>query len=233
MTAALPPRLEQTWHRSLDVNAILRAQGADPDVVRRRSMRLVGLAERALRDGVPLLKPRVIQRRFRVESASLYGIRVQGGAALTGDLIAPELGGARAIVILAVTVGEDITLLAGSRMQTEPALGLALDGLGSAAVEALANVSVAAVAAGARSQGWGAGLQLSPGMVGWPLESGQRELFALLPNSGPIRLTGSGMMYPHKSLSMVVGVGPGVSARASTCDYCAARTRCRHHGRAC
>ena len=233
MTAALSPSIERIWRRSLDVNAVLRAQGADPDVVRRRSMRLVTLAERALRDGLPLLKPSVIQRRFHVESASRDGIRVQGGAALTGDLVAAELGSSRAIVILAVTVGEGITRLASSRMRTEPALGLALDGLGNAAVEALANVSVAAVAADARSRGWGAGLQLSPGMVGWPLESGQRELFALLPDGGPIRLTCSGMMRPHKSLSMVVGVGPGVSVRASTCDYCAARTRCRHRSRAC
>jgi hypothetical protein len=232
MTTALPPNIERTWRRSLDVNAVLRAQGADPDMARRRSPRLVALAERALRDGVPLLAPSVVQCRYRVERASHGGIRVEGGAVLTGDLVTPELGGAKAVVILAVTAGEGISELAVSRMRAEPALGLALDGLGSAAAEALANASVAAVVAGARSLGWSAGPPLSPGMIGWPLETGQRELFALLPDGGPIRFTCPGMMRPLKSLSMVVGVGPGVPTHASTCDYCAAHARCRHRGRA-
>jgi hypothetical protein len=118
-------------------------------------------------------------------------------------------------------------------MRTEPALGLALDGLANAAVVALATARVDRIRAEAHARGWGTGIQLSPGMAGWPLERGQRTLFALLPADGPVRLSESGTMFPRKSLSMMVGVGSDLTVWASTCDLCSSRDRCRHRGRGC
>jgi len=233
MIAALPVVLDPTRSLALDVDAVLRGQGADPAAVRARSTRLVEVAQQALERGLPLLEPAVVERRHVLESADRRGIRIQGGGALSGHLVVRELGSAREIVALTVTVGEGVVRLALALMRTEPALGLALDGLANAAVDALANACVARVRAEALTRGWSSGTQLSPGMVGWSLEVGQRDLFALLPDDGPVRLSASGMMLPHKSLSMVIGVGPDMSTDASTCDFCSSRESCRHRGRGC
>lgn len=233
MIASLPVVLDHTWRHALDADAVLRGQGADPAVVRARSARLVEFAQHALERGLPLLDPWVAERRHSIERADRLEIRVQGGGTLSGEAVVRELGSAREIVVLAVTVGERIARLATALMPTEPALGLAIDGLGNAAVDALANAIVARVRAEALTRAWSAGVQVSPGMVGWPLERGQRDLFSLLPDDGPVRLSDIGMMSPRKSLSMVIGVGPGMMADASTCDFCSSHDRCRHRGRGC
>jgi hypothetical protein len=52
-----------------------------------------------------------------------------------------------------------------------------------------------------------------------------------------VSLTEGYMMVPHKSTSLVVGVGPDVVHAGETCDYCSMATSCRyrqghaaHHG---
>ncbi|MBZ5526696.1 MAG: hypothetical protein LAN71_02180 [Acidobacteriia bacterium] len=52
----------------VDVDQVLRAQGADPGKLRARQPRAVDLAERALREGMQVLAPRVLCRSFTVQS---------------------------------------------------------------------------------------------------------------------------------------------------------------------
>jgi len=77
--------------------------------------------------------------------------------------------------------------------------------------------------------GWGVSPSLSPGsLVGWPLR-GQRELCALLPLADiGVRLNQYCVLEPHKSVSMVVGLGPGYESHevGSVCHYCALRDTC-------
>ena len=207
---------------AVDVDAVLRAQGADPARVRARSPRIVALAERALREGLPLIAPAVIVRRFTVAERSHTALRFLGGGKLSGPLVAAECAPAEEIVVMAVTIGAALERAAALAMPAEPAFALALDGLGTAAVEALANAEAAALGANA-------GTPLSPGMEGWPLDQGQREIFGLLGDGPhPIRLLESGMMEPRKSLSFVIGLGPAMRSGASRCDFCGSRDRCRH-----
>jgi hypothetical protein len=72
-------------------------------------------------------------------------------------------------------------------------------------------------------------IAFSPGMAGWPLESGQRQIFGLLDAAlAGIRLGAEGMMFPRKSLSIVFGLGRDVEDGGRTCDHCAALGKCRH-----
>ena len=70
---------------------------------------------------------------------------------------------------------------------------------------------------------------LSPGsLVGWPLR-GQRELCALLPLADiGVRLNEYCVLEPHKSVSMVIGLGPEYESHevGSVCDYCALKDSC-------
>lgn len=81
----------------------------------------------------------------------------------------------------------------------------------------------------ARTQGWGVSAALSPGsLVGWPVQ-GQRELCALLPlEEIGVRLNRHCVLEPHKSVSMIIGMGPGYDAAhtGSICRLCALRDSC-------
>ena len=212
-----------------DVDAILRAQGADPARVRARSPRLVAVAERAWREGAPLLAPAVTARRLRVERRTHGAIRFDGGERLSAPLVADVCAAATEIAVIVVTIGAALEDASAAVMPHDPAFALALDGLGTAAVEALANEEKARLAGEMSALGSAAGAALSPGMEGWPLDAGQREIFALLRDRAlAVRLLESGMMHPRKSLSFIVGLGPAMDASASHCDYCSSRDRCRH-----
>ena len=214
---------------SLDVDAILRAQGADPSRIRARSPRLVTIAERARREGSPLIAPAVASRRLVVTELTHRALIFSTGERLSAPLIAHECAAATELVVLVATIGAALEDASAHAMRDDPAFALALDGLGTAAVESLANAERARLAGEMSALSSFAGPALSPGMDGWPLEPGQREIFALLSgNELPVRLLESGMMHPRKSLSFVIGLGPAMNARASHCDHCGSRERCRH-----
>jgi len=214
---------------AVDVDAVLRAQGADPVRIRQRSPRLVALAERALREGTPLLAPSVISRRFTVSGHGHSAVRFLEGGKLSGTLVAAECAPADEMIVMAVTIGATLERAADAAAASEPAFALALDGLGTAAVGALATAETERIAERAAAAGSRAGSPLSPGMEGWPLALGQQEIFQLLGDGPhPIRLLESGMMEPRKSLTLVIGVGAAMQSGASQCDHCGSRDRCRH-----
>jgi hypothetical protein len=72
-------------------------------------------------------------------------------------------------------------------------------------------------------------MPLNPGMVGWPVEKGQPEIFLLLDSEQiQVSLTDSCMMTPNKSLSIVIGLGSKVTSVGSSCDYCTLKGICKY-----
>ncbi len=232
MTTMIATIRDPAWLSPLGADAVLRAQGADPVRVRARSPRLVQLAERAQREGMSLLAPTVIQRRFTVLDRTHDSLRLREGGRLSSRLLATACAGAVELIVMAVTIGEALERASAEAAAREPGLALALDGFGTAAVEALAAAEARRIAAASRSTGSDAGPSLSPGMAGWPLETGQRQLFRLLGAcTYPISLGAFGMMTPRKSLTLVIGLGPTLRADAGPCDFCTSRNHCRHRAR--
>jgi len=217
------------WVLPLEVDLVLRGQGADPAALRARSPAAVEAAERALRDAGPLLTPRVAYGRFPVREVRHERLILNGGLSLHGPLIAQHLQGASSVVVAVCTVGDWIDEAVSAAFDGDPVFGLALDGLGSAAVEALATATASRFESEAAGEGLEATIPLSPGMVGWPVEEGQPELFALLDPAGAgVRLTSGWMMIPRKSVSFVLGIGPQVRTTGRTCDYCSLKETCRY-----
>jgi hypothetical protein len=217
------------WDLRLDVDAVLRGQGADPAAIRRRSPRLIEFAGRALEEGGPLLQPRVQARRLLVKDLHHERLKLEGGGRLSGELLAQHMGGAQEIVIVLCTVGEALERRVAKVSKEDAAYGLALDGVGSAGVEALANAACALFEEEATKEECQVTIPLSPGMVGWPVEQGQSQIFDLL-DAGEIdvRLTESMMMLPRKSLTFVLGIGKELMAGGRTCDYCSLKETCRY-----
>lgn len=224
------PRLEGL-PLELDVDAVLRAQAADPQIMRARQPGLVDVARRALEEGLTLLEPRVVYTRWPVADVRHTRLTLEGGPQLKGNLVAEHLGGAREVVAILCTVGGGIEERVRGVFPDDPVLGLALDGVGGAAVEALSVSACRHFEQLAEAQQVGVSVPLSPGMEGWPLEEGQPQVFDLLPaDLIGVRLTESCVIRPAKSLTLVLGIGPGVAAKGTLCDYCAVRNSCRYRG---
>jgi hypothetical protein len=215
---------------SLDVDKVLWGQGANPSVIRARRPALAALAGEAIVEGSPLLAPVLLYERFPVTGFRHERLSLAGGGSLQGSAIAGYLGAAREVIVAVCTVGEALTACAADVFEANPVRGLALDGLASAAAEALAEAACRHFDGIAAAEGLAASIPLNPGMPGWPLLEAQQQVFALLPAPEiGVTLSPSGLMQPLKSLSLVVGLGrAGELTGGRTCDFCTMAETCRY-----
>lgn len=217
------------WQLCPDVDLVLRAQGADPVRVRARRSGAVGIAEQAVTAGQELLQPAVVFDTFAVGELRHEQLRLVGGGQLTGPLVAEHLHGAQSVVAAVCTIGPALEAAASGCFAEDPAFSVALDAFGSAAVELLASAMCQRLDDQASAEGLKTTIALTPGLVGWPLASGQRQVFGLVDAASVgVSLTEGYMMTPHKSTSMVVGSGADVERTGETCDYCSMATTCRY-----
>lgn len=215
----------------VDVDQVLRAQGADPARIRARQPRAVALAERALREGKRVLDPRVVCRADTVRSVRHERVLLGGGGELRGAFVAQQLGSAERIVVIVATLGEKMDQRIVEAQSYDVSLALALDGFGTAAIEALSMSICRHFGEVAARESLHSSLPLSPGMSGWDLRTGQREIFGLVDAASiGVRLSPAFLMIPQKSLSLVIGMGKDVREGGSLCEFCNLRETCRHRG---
>jgi hypothetical protein len=213
---------------ALDADDVLRGEGADPETARTKRPALLKAVSAALHEGNTQLHPTVISHTVKVVEHRHERILLKGGQELTGPLAAHHLAGAEQIILVVCTIGSQLENMASSWMEKNPVLGLALDGLGNAAVEKVAQQVCARLAERAQAKSLQASTPLSPGEPDWPVEVGLPQIFALLdPSKAGVTLTSGGMMVPKKSVSFVVGVGPNMS-QTDSCDICSLKETCRY-----
>ncbi len=220
--------VRRDWHLEFGVDDVLRSQAADPAVVRARRHRVVELAADALDEGRNLIEPAVLTRKLLVTDVRHNRLVLEDGRRFTGPLVVEHLGGARYVVVMLCTIGSRLLDRAVHASESHVARGFALDAVGSAAVHALSAAACNEVEADAVHRGLETSLPLSPGLEGWPVDPGQREIFSLIdPEEIGVEITASLQMVPLKSVTVVLGVGSGVAAKGRICDYCSLRDTCR------
>lgn len=213
---------------NISVDDILRGQGADPLVVHARKPLLIAAAERARIGGFNLIHPAALTQEIAVHAHLHDRILLEGGAQMTGTLITHQLGGSQRVVAAVCTIGAELEESVNKLLSKDPLFALALDGLGNAAVESLAQQICMSIGKQAQILGLQTSMPLSPGNREWPVEVGQSQIFALLnPTRTNISLTSGGMMIPKKSVSFVVGIGPEMS-QVGICDVCSLKNSCRY-----
>lgn len=219
------------WELSIDADAILRTQGADPARLRSRHSSAVLVAEHALEVGLPLLEPAVVYQRFRVQGLRHERLLLDDRRSISGSLVAEHLCTATEVAVMVCTIGPGLEARASECFAGDPALGVAIDALGSAAVDALGAEMCGWIDSQAVAKGLQTTVPVGPGLIGWPVASGQRELFALVaPDQIGVTLTDGFMMQPHKSTSLVIGIGTEVKHDGDTCDYCSLKATCNYKG---
>ena len=216
----------------VDVDMVLRGQGADPAAIRQRRPRLVTIAEQALDEGMLLIEPIAQYRIVDVEKISHERFTLANTINLTGTLLAQHLGRAQQIVLLVCTLGIRLETKISELMDQNPVYALALDGFGSAAAEVLGLTICTELEEKAHAMGLFTSIPLNPGMVGWPIEQGQTQIFsALQPSSIGLSLNESSLMTPRKSVSMVLGISSSPFTSGRPCDFCNLNETCRYKDR--
>jgi hypothetical protein len=215
-------------HLPLGVDDILRGQGGDPEIIFNRKPVLILAAERARLNGLSLIHPVVLTHEVLLHAYRHERILLEGGAMLTGPLVTHHLAGAERVVAAVCTIGPELEKAVSHLLGEDPVYALALDGLGNAAVEILAQQACVRIAEHGKVEGWSTSTPLSPGSPEWSVEIGQPQIFNLLDTSqAGITLTTGGMMIPKKSLSFIVGLGPDMS-QVGMCEVCSLKMTCRY-----
>ncbi|MGC8627029.1 MAG: hypothetical protein ACP5VR_05620 [Acidimicrobiales bacterium] len=219
------------WDLRPDVEALLRALGTDPGRARKRPS-VVEVARQALVAAEGLLQPAVVAASYAVEGLSHERLRLGEGRYLAGPLVAKQLHRAEHVLVAICTVGPALEAAASECSGRDLALSAALDALGTAAVDLLVAALCQTVGDQAKAGGSLTTTPFSPGMVGWPLAAGQRQIFSLVDAASiGVSLTESFMMLPQKSTSLVVGIGGDLGRSGEPCDYCAVAATCRYRQR--
>jgi hypothetical protein len=220
------------WQLNIDTDMVLRGQGADPAVIRQRRPRLVEIAERAAAEGATLIDPVAVHRTLPVTSAKHQHLTLAGGAQLTGSLLIDQLAPAQSVALIVCTIGTRLEKRISALMSNDPVYALALDGFGSVAAEALGTAVCHRLEEVAAHQQQCVSVPLNPGMIGWPVDVGQPQIFSLLDTDAiGVTLNDSAQMIPRKSASMVLGFAPTPFTAGRACDFCALRNTCRYQDR--
>jgi hypothetical protein len=221
--------LQENLDLIYDVDAVLRGQGADATILRARRPGLVKVAEKAMQESFSLLLPKVIYQEYEVEGVLHERILLQGGRKIDSKLLAQHLGGASRLIVILATIGEKLEEQVSKIWDADMVYALALDGAGSASVEALANAACLYFEKQAEQEKLEASIPFSPGMVDWTVRDGQPQIFNLLGEEGSIvNLTPSCIMIPQKSLTMIMGIGANLKSAGRACDFCSMRETCRY-----
>ena len=221
-------KLDTNWQISMTVDDILRGQGAVPDIIRRRKPVILQAAERAYSDGSSLLHPIAVTTELLVREHRHERIFLDGGNILANPLVTRHLTGAQRVAAAICSIGPELEETVTHLLGEDPLYALALDGLGNAAVEILAQQVCRRIAERVEAEELQASTPLSPGSQDWPVEIGQPQIFSLLdPSLAGIHLTPAGMMLPKKSMSFIVGLGTEMS-QANMCLVCSMKETCRY-----
>ena len=222
----------------LTVEELLAAQGRNE-----RRPGLVAAAKEAIALGQTLFAPAAIYEEFEVRGVAGERValtpacghpspsgRGAGGEGLTVGPKANLLAPAQRLLVVVYTIGPALEARVGELYRAgELLLSYMLDCVGVMALGMVGERVRRLAEEQATGRGWGVSPSLSPGsLVGWPLQ-GQRELCALLPLADiGVQLNQYCVLKPHKSVSMVIGLGPDYETHqvGSVCHYCALRDTC-------
>ena len=113
-----------------------------------------------------LLAPVVVSASFPVEEFRHERVRLVHAGHLSGPLIAEHLHAAQSVVVAVCSIGPDVEEAASECFAADPAMSLALDAFGSAAVDLLGTDDVPACGREGRSRGAADHRPAEPGPCG-------------------------------------------------------------------
>jgi hypothetical protein len=223
------PKISPLWKPEISVDQLLRTQGADPQLIAARHPEVMKTYQLAIDRGLGLLAPKVIGTIFPIQ-ADLEGCLV-GNEKLpfSGPLVRQILSQAEFVAVAVCTIGSALEDQVSISLSEDPAFALALDSFGSIAVDTLGETICRTISEEVKKNQLKITAPISPGLNGWEISQGQKQIFKLLDTQliGVIINPGF-QMLPRKSVSLVLGIGSQVQEGGSSCDFCSMKETCIH-----
>ena len=166
--------------------------------------------QRAVEFGKTLIEPAACYDISPIEAITSSSIKIRG-ISLESEELAANCQGAEELAIFIVTIGSQLDEQVKQFLHADPTVAIILESYGSEAVIEIADEVAALIKKYATSKGWEVGEKLCPGCGDWALDE-QEKLFSLLDGQQiGVELDSHLMMYPRKSHSGALPLGPRVT----------------------
>lgn len=210
----------------LDKEEILRYQGYSRKKVKEPNQNILRITEEEINRGYSLFKPQGIYSLIKIKGSALEGrINLESGLIFKfAKSIIKQLKGASHLLVGVVTIGDLLEKKVSELFSHgEFPQALALDAVGTVAVEDFSRKVRKLARQEAIEQGFKTSRHFSPGYSGWEV-SQQEIVFKSIPSDNiGVRLSKGFMMLPQKSLSWVIGAGKEIivsSEEENKCKDC-------------
>ncbi len=211
---------------NIDRKEVLRYQGYSKKKVKKPNQNILRITEEEINRGCSLFKPQGIYSFIKIICfTSKERINLENKLAFRfSKSIIDQLKGASHLLLGVVTIGDLLEKKVSELLsQGEYAQALALDAVGTVAVEDFSREVRKLARQEVKEQGFKTSRHFSPGYGGWEV-SQQEIIFKSIPTDNiGVRLTKGCMMLPQKSLSWVIGVGKEIiiySEEDNNCGNC-------------
>lgn len=210
----------------LDKEEILRYQGYSRKKVKEPNQNILRITKEEINRGYSLFKPQGIYSLIKIKGSALEGrINLESGLIFRfAKSIIKQLKGASHLLVGVVTIGDLLEKKVSELFSHgEFPQALALDAVGTVAVEDFSRKVRKLARQEAIEQGFKTSRHFSPGYSGWEV-SQQEIVFKSIPSDNiGVRLSKGFMMLPQKSLSWVIGAGKEIivsSEEENKCKNC-------------
>jgi len=158
-------------------------------------------------------------------------IQLADGTRIGGGPVVSVMAGAQELIVGVCTLGSNVDAQIKSYSACKDRLKMMiLDELATWGVDQVRMGLVEYLAQKYGSDGWHTSTCLSPGESEWSVKE-QAKIFKLLDTQQiGVSLSQGLVMYPLKSLSLILGAGPYPMGGEglSSCDFCSLKERCRY-----
>jgi len=214
----------------VDEEEVLRYQGSHNNKLKKVNKTIMKITREEIERGYNLFEPKGIYSPIKIKQISFSGGRVDlknGFSLYFSNSIINLLKGANYLVLGVATIGSSLeNKVSEFFTQGEYPRAIALDAVGTVAVESLSRYIKNLICQEAKEQYFKTTRYFSPGYGDWDI-SQQKDIFKIIPtNKIGVSLTESCMILPRKSLSWVIGIGKNITIPSkdnNSCQICQAK----------
>ncbi len=214
---------------NLKKNEVLRRQGFRGHTRIRPEIKNMVLELLESTESTHLLEPTTAYEFYPITGIEPDRVLLQGDAVVNGSLLPSTFPEAKELAAIVCTIGPGLEKQVTEYSQGGKTLrAMLLDGIGSAAVDILAQEACRFVSGEASTRGLQRSSPVNPGMPGLPITEQWNLLELVHAGNIGVSLTSSGVMVPRKSTSMIIATGPKMETwtQADVCARCNLRDTC-------
>ena len=208
---------------NIDREKVLRYQGYSKKRIKKPNQNILRITEEEINRGYNLFKPQGIYSLIKI-----INFASEGRVNLENELsfrfsksVINQLKGANHLLVGVVTIGDFLEKKVSELFsQGEYPQALALDAVGTVAVEDLSRGVRKLARQEVKEQGLKTSRHFSPGYSGWEVSQQEIVFKSISVDNIGVRLTKGYMMLPQKSLSWAIGVGKEIITPSEEDDNC-------------